>query len=66
VVIAWMWLEQSLAASRHYTSAESDFYHGKWQACRYFFVVELPKVGPMLDLVQNLDTTSLDMQPNWF
>ncbi|MBC7623621.1 MAG: acyl-CoA dehydrogenase, partial [Aeromicrobium sp.] len=66
VVVAWMWLEQSLAASKHYAAGESDFYHGKWQACRYFFVAELPKAGPLLDLVQQGDTTSFDMQPNWF
>ena len=27
------------------------FYRGKLAACRYFFVYELPKVGPMLDLL---------------
>ena len=66
IVMAWIWLEQSLAASRHYAEADRDFYHGKWHACRYFYVFELPKVTPMLDLLASLDTTTLDMQPDWF
>jgi alkylation response protein AidB-like acyl-CoA dehydrogenase len=66
IVLAWIWLEQSLAASKNYSDAESDFYHGKWFACRYFFTTELPKVGPMLDRLSSLDTTSLEMQQAWF
>ena len=66
VVLAWIWLEQSLAASKHYQRAEGNFYHGKWQACRYFFLYELPKVDAMLELVESLDTTTLDMQDVWF
>jgi len=65
-VLAWIWLEQSLVASRHYAEHESDFFHGKWQACRFFFRHELPKVHPMLDLLSSLDATTLEMQPNWF
>ena len=66
MVVAWIWLEQSLTASRNYKEADSDFYHGKWQACRYFFLWELPKVGPMLDLLESIDTTTLDMRDAWF
>jgi alkylation response protein AidB-like acyl-CoA dehydrogenase len=66
VVMAWIWLEQSLAASLHYQRAEGAFYHGKWQACRYFFLYELPKVDAMLDLVGSLDVTTLDMQDAWY
>jgi butyryl-CoA dehydrogenase len=66
IVLAWMWLEQSLAASKHHQRAEGNFYHGKWQACRYFFLYELPKVEAMLDLVESLDGTTLEMQDAWF
>jgi alkylation response protein AidB-like acyl-CoA dehydrogenase len=66
VVMAWVWLEQSLAASRHYGHDGSVFYHGKWQACRYFYLYELPKVDAMLELVESLDATTLDMQDAWF
>jgi alkylation response protein AidB-like acyl-CoA dehydrogenase len=66
VVLAWIWLEQSLAASRCFREKDSDFFHGKWQACRYFFVHELPKVDAWLDPVAALDTTTLDMKAEWF
>ena len=67
IVIAWMWLEQGLAAGRNMKGdADDDFYHGKFAACRYFFAYELPKVGPMLDLLASLDDTTLTMQDAWF
>ncbi|MGH6622363.1 MAG: acyl-CoA dehydrogenase C-terminal domain-containing protein, partial [Burkholderiaceae bacterium] len=66
VVLAWIWLEQSLTASRNYSQDESDFYHGKRAACRYFFLYELPKVDAWLDLVAAVDTTTLEMNPAWF
>jgi butyryl-CoA dehydrogenase len=61
-VIAWMWLEQFLAAE----GKDGDFYDGKRQAARYFYNAELPKTGPQLDLLAQLDRTALDMQENWF
>jgi alkylation response protein AidB-like acyl-CoA dehydrogenase len=61
-VVAWLWLEQWLAAE----GKEGDFYNGKRQAARYFFRTELPKTGPQLDLLATLDRTSLDMQDAWF
>jgi hypothetical protein len=66
VVIAWIWLEQSLAASRAWREADSDFLHGKWLACRYFFLYELPKVDAQFDLLAALDTTTLDLDEAWF
>lgn len=48
IVIAWIWLEQLLAAD----GKTGDFYDGKRQAGRYFFRYELPKTGPQLDLLQ--------------
>jgi alkylation response protein AidB-like acyl-CoA dehydrogenase len=62
VVIAWMWLEQALAAD----GRQGDFYDGKRQAARYFFRWELPKTGPQFDLLQSLDRTTLDMTDAWF
>jgi hypothetical protein len=62
VVIAWIWLEQLLAAR----PGEGDFYDGKRQAARYFFRYELPKVAPQLDLLASLDRTTLDMADSWF
>jgi butyryl-CoA dehydrogenase len=66
-VLAWIWLDQALVALKQgETAADSDFYHGKLQACRYFYLWELPKIGPQLDLLGGLDTTTLDMRDAWF
>ncbi|MEB3068996.1 acyl-CoA dehydrogenase [[Mycobacterium] vasticus] len=62
MVIAWMWLEQLLAIGQR----TGDFYDGKRRAAQYFFRYELPRVGPQLDLLESLDRTTLEMQPNWF
>ena len=62
VVVAWMWLEQLIAASDH----EGDFYDGKRAAAQYFYAYELPKVGPQFDLLASLDRTTVDAQASWF
>ena len=62
IVIAWMWLEQLLAAH----GRSGDFYDGKRQAARYFFRYELPKTAPQLDLLERLDRTTLEMRGSWF
>ncbi len=62
LVVAWLWLEQLLVAG----DQEGDFYAGKRQAAAYFFHTELPKIGPMLDLLASGDMTSLEMQDAWF
>jgi len=61
-VLAWIWLEQLLAAD----GRTGDFYDGKRQAGRYFFRWELPKVAVQLTLLESLDTTTLDTSPAWF
>jgi alkylation response protein AidB-like acyl-CoA dehydrogenase len=66
-VLAWIWLDMATSAvTRLATAADPDFYQGKLQACRYFYVWELPKIGPQLDVLGNLDTTALAMRPEWF
>ena len=62
VVVAWLWLEQYLAAA----GKDGGFYDGKRQAARYFFRWELPRTGPQLDLLASLDRTTLDMRDEWF
>ncbi|HEX2212255.1 MAG TPA: acyl-CoA dehydrogenase, partial [Mycobacterium sp.] len=62
IVVAWMWLQQALAAH----GRTGEFYDGKRQAARYFFRYELPKTGPQLDLLESLDRTTLDMRDGWF
>jgi alkylation response protein AidB-like acyl-CoA dehydrogenase len=74
LVVGWIWLEQALVAGHSIKGDGSEgddensdaFYFGKLAACRYFFAYEVPKVGPMLDLLAALDTTTLTMQDAWF
>ncbi|MYM28409.1 acyl-CoA dehydrogenase [Duganella sp. CY15W] len=66
IVVAWIWLQQALVAAASLGANDADFYHGKLQACRYFFRWELPKVGPQLELLASIDTTTLDMKDAWF
>ncbi|MFH8371549.1 acyl-CoA dehydrogenase [Streptomyces sp. NPDC018031] len=61
-VVAWMWLEQLLAAD----GRSGDFYEGKRQAGRYFFRYELPRTEPQFALLESLDRTTLDMRPDQF
>jgi alkylation response protein AidB-like acyl-CoA dehydrogenase len=62
IVVAWLWLEQFVAAA----GKDGDFYDGKRQATRYFFRFELPKTTPQLDLLESLDRTTLEMRDAWF
>jgi len=65
IVMAWIWVEQALAAAAA-PDRHDDFYRGKMQACQYFIRWELPKARPMLNLLESLDTTTLDMKDSWF
>jgi alkylation response protein AidB-like acyl-CoA dehydrogenase len=62
ITLAWIWLEQALAAD----GRQGDFYEGKRSAAGYFFRWELPKVDSQLDLLASLDRTTLDMQDAFF
>ncbi len=61
LVIAWLWLEQWRAAE----GKDGDFYDGKRLAARYFVGHELPRIGPMLDLLDSGDTLLLDLDEAW-
>ena len=60
LVVAWLWLEQLLAAG----VSTGPFYEGKRAAARYFFRFELPTIGPKLELLESLDRTTLDLDPD--
>ena len=62
VVVAWIWLQQLLAAH----GRTGDFYQGKRAAARYFFRYELPRTGPQFTLLESLDRTTLEMNPEWY
>ncbi|WP_220348395.1 acyl-CoA dehydrogenase [Alkalilimnicola ehrlichii] len=69
LVVAWLWLQQALAAERGLRSGETQdeaFYRGKLAACQYFFHYELPKVYQHADLLTSLDTTCLEAEEAWF
>lgn len=62
LVVAWLWLEQYLAAA----DRSGDFYDGKRQAARYFFRWELPRIQPLLAALSRGDDTFLTMRTAWF
>ena len=60
VCIAWMWLKQATVATGSIQSGQ-DFYQGKLQACRFFFIYELPQIKTHATLLQKMDDTTLGM-----
>ncbi len=69
VVIAWMWLLQSIAATEGLSGndvVDAHFYEGKLKACRFFFTYELPKTKAQFDLVASLDDTCLNAEATHF
>lgn len=68
VVIAWLWLQQALAAATALDRSEGEraFYEGKIVACRFFYRYELPLVHARFALVGSLDRTCLDTTTELF
>jgi alkylation response protein AidB-like acyl-CoA dehydrogenase len=60
LVVAWLWLQQALAAD----GREGSFYDGKRAAARYFWRWELPRVHHRFELLESLDRTVLDTPPH--
>ncbi|WP_231446338.1 acyl-CoA dehydrogenase [Brevibacterium zhoupengii] len=57
-VIAWLWLQQGMAAEAAAASrGDSTLLRGKIAAARYFFIHELPQTEPWFDLVETGPTT---------
>jgi alkylation response protein AidB-like acyl-CoA dehydrogenase len=61
IVVAWLWLEQMLAAT-----SSSDFHRGKRHAGKYFYRWELPKTDFQLDAIEALDDTCAAMNAAWY
>ena len=69
LVIAWIWLRQALVAAHalpRANAADTAFYRGKLQACRFFFATELPQIGLAARLVRDAEPSAFDMQDAWF
>lgn len=62
IVLAWIWLQKMSAA----LGKPGSFYAGKTAAGYYFYRWELPTVEPVLNQLGALDTTTLDVRPEWF
>ena len=62
VVMAWIWLEQAVAAH----GKTGGFYDGKRIAAQYFFRYELPKTTAQFDLLDSGDRTTTDVDEAWF
>lgn len=63
VVVAWMWLEQAVAAikGRDAGTLDADFAAGKIHASQFFCRYELPHVDRQTTLLNALDDTTLTM-----
>lgn len=65
-VLAWLWLDVTLAALNADASKSRASTEGKIMATQYFYRYELPKTGAWLQVVENRDTTCADMQEDAF
>ena len=69
VVIAWMWLKQSVAALEGQAQGQAHdaaFYSGKLAACKFFYKYELPKAIAKFELVSELDDTCYNLTAEQF
>jgi alkylation response protein AidB-like acyl-CoA dehydrogenase len=66
VVVAWLWLDKAIHATREASGREAAFYRGKLAACRYFYRWELPRIDRWLRLLAPVDRTTLDVADEWF
>lgn len=67
VIMGWMWLRITLAASRVAArDGESDFLRGKHQAARYFYQRELVRTVVWSQTLMSNDASAYDMQDSWY
>lgn len=62
VVVAWLWLDQALAAE----PGTARLREGRVRSCRYFFASELPKARQQLALVKSLNSEAADFPDDCF
>ena len=70
IVIAWQWLLQAVvvqhALKKKLTEAETNFYHGKLSALRYFYAYELVKTDSLIASLKDPDAVTVDMKSAYF
>ncbi|GAA5233340.1 acyl-CoA dehydrogenase [Verticiella sediminum] len=67
-IVAWIWLEQAVAAlrARERQRRSADFVAGKLAACAWYYACELPRNAAQHELLRRMDEHALRMQPAWF
>ncbi len=65
-VLAWIWLDVSLASRAHAAGQSSPAHTGRLAAARYFFHYELPKIGAWLKVVESRDLTCAELAEDAF
>ena len=69
VTVAWQWIRQATVAQSSIATAQGDdsnFYHGKLMAARYFYEYELVKIYALSKRLRSSDPVTVDMQSEWF
>jgi len=70
VIIAWLWLKQGIVTTKALEKLphqeDVNFYKGKLQALQYFYRFELPEIAIWSTLLLNTDSSTYDMQVEWF
>jgi butyryl-CoA dehydrogenase len=66
LVMAWLWLDLSLAAARLKQALAANFVQGIHAACRYFFAYEIARVPAWLAPAEAGDRTVHEMREEWF
>ena len=70
ISVAWQWLVQATtvvkALLNRPSGGESNFYHGKFSAFRYFFEYELPKVEGLAKRLMTSDGLTVEIKPDYF
>ena len=69
VVVAWLWLRQArVALSENQESTGHErrlFLKGKLAACKYFYRYELPQIDATCNLLQSMDESCFELDPDW-
>lgn len=66
IVLAWLWLQVTLAAADSSDTLDADFIAGKRAAMHYFFAYELGRAQGWLNLILAEDDAVTTMQDDWF
>lgn len=61
-VVAWQWLAIAAAAA----GRDTPFHRARLRTAAYWFAVEVPRIGPLLDLCAAGEDSYATMPPDWF